>query len=103
MSTAPPPPDADDSRLPRCAAVFLPGTPPRRGRVAFWDPADAPLPETAEARSEEITVVRPSGTGGEVRTRDVPALLLPVEAALPLLARARHLRSAHPATRAWGA
>ncbi|WP_405758509.1 DEAD/DEAH box helicase [Streptomyces sp. NBC_01420] len=101
MSTAPPPQDADDSRLLRCAAVFLPGTPPRRGRVAFWDPADAPLPGTADARSEEITVVRPSGS--EVRTYDVPALLLPVDAALPLLARARHLRSAHPATRAWGA
>ncbi|MFJ3085733.1 DEAD/DEAH box helicase [Streptomyces sp. NPDC086838] len=101
MSTAPPPQDADDSRLLRCAAVFLPGTPPRRGRVAFWDPAGAPLPGTAEARSEEITVVRPSGSG--VRTHDVPALLLPVDAALPLLARARHLRSAHPATRAWGA
>ncbi|MEU5825288.1 DEAD/DEAH box helicase [Streptomyces sp. NPDC047803] len=101
MSTAPPPQDADDSRLLRCAAVFLPGTPPRRGRVAFWDPAGAPLPATAEARSEEITVVRPSGS--EARTRDVPALLLPVDAALPLLARARHLRSAHPATRAWGA
>ncbi|MFD5790016.1 SNF2-related protein [Streptomyces sp. NPDC127037] len=103
MTTAPPPQDADDSRLLRCAAVFLPGTPPRRGRVAFWDPADAPLPETADARSEAITVVRPSGAGGEVRTQDVPALLLPVDAALPLLARARHLRSAHPATRAWGA
>ncbi|MEU9535668.1 DEAD/DEAH box helicase [Streptomyces sp. NPDC048213] len=101
MSAAPPPQDADDSRLLRCAAVFLPGTPPRRGRVAFWDPAGAPLPATAEARSEEITVVRPSGS--EARTRDVPALLLPVDAALPLLARARHLRSAHPATRAWGA
>ncbi|GAA3005120.1 DEAD/DEAH box helicase [Streptomyces drozdowiczii] len=101
MSTAPPPQDADDSRLLRCAAVFLPGTPPRRGRVAFWDPAGAPLPATAEARSEEITVVRPSGS--EARTRDVPALLLPVDAALPLLARARRLRSAHPATRAWGA
>nr|WP_202513588.1 MULTISPECIES: DEAD/DEAH box helicase [unclassified Streptomyces] len=85
----------------RCAAVFLPGTPPRRGRVAFWDPDGAPLPATAEARSEEITVVSPSGS--EARTRDVPALLLPVDAALPLLARARRLRSAHPATRAWGA
>ncbi|MYS35392.1 SNF2 family DNA or RNA helicase [Streptomyces sp. KhCrAH-43] len=101
MSTAPPPQDADDSRLLRCAAVFLPGTPPRRGRVAFWDPDGAPLPATAEARSEEITVVSPSGS--EARTRDVPALLLPVDAALPLLARARRLRSAHPATRAWGA
>ncbi|MGC4948290.1 SNF2-related protein [Streptomyces sp. DT224] len=103
MSIAPPPREADDSRLLRCAAVFLPGTPPRRGRVAFWDPLDAPLPETPGARSEEITVVRPYGAEGDIRARDVPALLLPVGDALPLLARARHLRSAHPATRAWGA
>ena len=103
MSTAPTPQDADDSRLLRCAAVFLPGTPPRRGRVAFWDPLDAPLPETADARREELTVVRPHGTEGEALTRDVPALLFPVADALPLLARARQLRSAHPATRAWGA
>ncbi|MEU2247717.1 DEAD/DEAH box helicase [Streptomyces sp. NPDC019224] len=105
MSTAPPPQDADDSRLLRCAAVFLPGTPPRLGRFAFWDPLDAPLPEAVGggARSEEITVVRPYGAEGEVRSRPVPALLLPVAEALPLLARARHLRSAHPATRCWGA
>ncbi|PZT74527.1 MULTISPECIES: DEAD/DEAH box helicase [unclassified Streptomyces] len=104
MGTAPPPQDADDSRLPRCAAVFLPGTPPRRGRVAFWDPLDGPLPEAPPgARAEEITVVRPSGAPDGVELRTVPALLLPVAAALPLLARARHQRSAHPATRCWGA
>lgn len=33
----------------------------------------------------------------------MPALLLPLAEAVPLLARARHLRSAHPATRCWGA
>ncbi|THA65706.1 DEAD/DEAH box helicase [Streptomyces sp. A0958] len=105
MGTASPPQDADDGRLLRCAAVFLPGTPPRRGRIAFWDPQDAPLPAGADggARSEEITVVRPYGDEGEVRRHTVPALLLPVAEALPLLARARHLRSAHPATRCWGA
>ncbi|WP_330238354.1 DEAD/DEAH box helicase [Streptomyces sp. NBC_00525] len=104
MGTAPPPQDADDSRLPRCAAVFLPGTPPRRGRVAFWDPLDGPLPEAPPgARAEEITVVRPSGAPDGVELRTVPALLLPVADALPLLARARHQRSAHPATRCWGA
>ncbi|NEC07182.1 hypothetical protein, partial [Streptomyces sp. SID7909] len=84
MSTAPPPQDADESRLLRCAAVFLPGTPPRRGRVAFWDPLDAPLPGAAGAQSEEITVVRPYGAGGEVRPQAVPALLLTVADALPL-------------------
>ncbi|MFJ4502387.1 SNF2-related protein [Streptomyces sp. NPDC088864] len=104
MGTAPPPQDADDSHLLRCAAVFLPGTPPRRGRVAFWNPLDGPLPEApAGARSEEITVVRPSGDAAGADLRTVPALLLPVADALPLLARARHQRSAHPATRCWGA
>jgi superfamily II DNA or RNA helicase len=33
----------------------------------------------------------------------VPAVLLPVADALPLLARARYQESAHPATRCWGA
>ncbi|WLQ33204.1 DEAD/DEAH box helicase [Streptomyces castrisilvae] len=105
MTTAAPPQDADENRLLRCAAVFLPGTPPRQGRIAFWDPGHTPLPIATDggARSEEITVVRPYGEEGEVRRHTVPAFLLPVAEALPLLARARHLRSAHPATRCWGA
>lgn len=48
-------------------------------------------------------MVRPSGAPDGVELRTVPALLLPVADALPLLARARHQRSAHPATRCWGA
>ncbi|MCX5413278.1 DEAD/DEAH box helicase [Streptomyces sp. NBC_00059] len=43
-----------------------------------------------------------TGTDG-VRSRTVPAVVLPVEDAVPLLARARHRAVAHPATRAWGA
>lgn len=43
------------------------------------------------------------GQGDDVRRRTVPALLLPVADALPLLVRARHQESAHPATRCWGA
>lgn len=102
----PPPHDADDDRLLRCAAVFLPAALPRDGRIAFWDPADGPLPAApadAGSRSTELTVVRPPGAGEEIHGHPVPALLLPVADALPLLARARYLRSAHPATRAWGA
>ena len=125
MGTAPPPRDAATARLLRCAAVFLPATLPRDGRIAFWDPEGHPLPdqgdlwapgtgsgagpsEPAEAdcsgvRTSEITVVRRHGAQGDIRPSTVAALLLPLAEAVPLLARARHLRSAHPATRCWGA
>ncbi|MGY0019590.1 DEAD/DEAH box helicase [Streptomyces sp. YJ-C3] len=79
------------------AAVFLPAALPREGKVAFWSPDGSGLPGAAE----EITVVRPHGPG--VRSRRVPALVLPVVDALPLLVRARRTRGAHPAAAAWGA
>lgn len=82
----------------RLAAVFLPEPLPRRGRVAFWDPEDARPPSGA---SEELTVVRPYGSG--VRRSTVPAVTLPVAEALPLLTRARRDPAAHPATACWGA
>ncbi|WP_369195093.1 SNF2-related protein [Streptomyces djakartensis] len=89
---------AADQAVPvRLPAVFLPAPLPRDGRVAFWDPDGEPLPGTRT----ELTVVRRHGTG--VRRRTVPALSLPVEAALPLLVRARHDPAAHPATACWGA
>lgn len=110
-------------RLLRCAAVFLPAPLPRDGRIAFWDPeggadftgadkgafADEPFgggtsPDApGEAPSvTELTVAARHGADG-ARRRTVPALLMPVPDALPLLADARHRASAHPATRAWGA
>ncbi len=90
----------------RLAAVYLPASLPREGRIAFWDPDGAPLPgqgDTAEARCDttELTVVRPHGTA--VRRRQVPALTLPLAQALPLLVRARRDPAAHPATACWGA
>ncbi|MGW6057530.1 SNF2-related protein [Streptomyces sp. NPDC055189] len=101
-----------------CAAVFLPADVPREGRVAFWAPegklpaglsgaeagagsgtgaaADAGgLPGAVEG---EIAVVRPHGKG--VRTRTVPALILPVAEAAALLLRAG---PAHPAVACWAA
>ncbi|MFJ9380307.1 DEAD/DEAH box helicase [Streptomyces sp. NPDC101455] len=88
----------------RLAAVFLPsGVVPREGRIAFWDPdGERALPE-AEVGVEqtELTVVRRQGTA--VRRRSAPALTLPIEAALPLLVRARRDPAAHPATACWGA
>ncbi|MFJ9714837.1 SNF2-related protein [Streptomyces sp. NPDC101213] len=85
----------------RLAAVFLPAPLPREGRVAFWDPDDGPLPGPAHAERTELTVVHRHGAS--VRRRQAPALSLPVEAALPLLVRARHDPAAHPATACWGA
>ncbi|WP_405864905.1 DEAD/DEAH box helicase [Streptomyces sp. NBC_01515] len=88
----------------RLAAVFLPSAVvPREGRIAFWDPdGERALPE-AEVGVEqtELTVVRRQGTA--VRRRSAPALTLPIEAALPLLVRARRDPAAHPATACWGA
>ncbi|MER6493324.1 DEAD/DEAH box helicase [Streptomyces griseorubiginosus] len=89
------------------AAIFLPAPLPREGRIAFWDPEDAPLPAASpetDARPverTELTVVRPHGAG--VRRRTAPALSLPVGEALPLLVRARRDPAAHPATACWGA
>ncbi|WPW28236.1 DEAD/DEAH box helicase [Streptomyces atratus] len=105
--------DASAARLLSCAAVFLPASLPRDGRVAFWDPDGGPLPESGDSADSvdwtpgptaaEITVVRRHGKQDGVRRHTVPAVLLPVTDALPLLARARHQQSAHPATRCWGA
>ncbi|GAA3874246.1 DEAD/DEAH box helicase [Streptomyces lacrimifluminis] len=85
----------------RLAAVFLPAPLPREGRVAFWDPTgDTGLPGEGGSHTE-LTVVRRHGAG--VRRRTTPALTLPVDAALPLLVRARRDPAAHPATACWGA
>ncbi|QIQ05305.1 DEAD/DEAH box helicase [Streptomyces liangshanensis] len=114
--------------LTRCAAVFLPAGLPREGRVAFWAPeGDLPAwPDedgtppgpaggtgaargrargdeiTGRAERGEITVVR-RGEDGRIDARPVPALVMPVADAVPLLARARRDRSAHPASACWGA
>ncbi|MEV6250242.1 DEAD/DEAH box helicase [Streptomyces sp. NPDC051742] len=85
------------------AAVFLPAALPREGRVAFWAPDGAALPDPAGSGAErvELTVARRHGSGA--RGRAVPALTLPVDAALPHLVAARHHPAAHPATAGWGA
>ncbi|MEE1811920.1 DEAD/DEAH box helicase [Streptomyces sp. BE133] len=113
MATAQHQLDASAARLLSCAAVFLPASLPRDGRVAFWDPDGGPLPEPGDSADSvdwtpgptaaEITVVRRHGKQDGVRRHTVPAVLLSVTDALPLLARARHQQSAHPATRCWGA
>ncbi|WP_316780878.1 DEAD/DEAH box helicase [Streptomyces sasae] len=94
--------ETPDSVPVRLAAVYLPADLPRQGRIAFWDPAGDPLPDSASASAtEDLTVVRRHGAG--VRRRQVPALTLPIAEALPLLVRARRDPAAHPATACWGA
>ncbi|MFE6689035.1 SNF2-related protein [Streptomyces sp. NPDC057743] len=115
---------APRSALSGCAAVFLPSDPPRLGRVAFWHPGGEGALDTvvrdasreAGGRApvlEDLTVVLPTGaTGGTpadggsgdgIAVRAVPALVLPVAEALPLLTRIRGRRDAHPAAAFWGA
>ncbi|MDT0460936.1 DEAD/DEAH box helicase [Streptomyces sp. DSM 41527] len=113
------------SALSRCAAVFLPSDPPRAGRVAFWRPDGAPVEEAGgaggatagedgapdrdggttdrEARAAgPLKVVLPDEDGG-VSLCEVPALLLTVAEAVPVLTRARAARGTHPAAAFWGA
>ncbi|MFD9318461.1 DEAD/DEAH box helicase [Streptomyces sp. NPDC060053] len=89
------------SELARCSAVFVPGTPSRTGRVAFWRPDDESLPSVAGRRVEDLSVVRPAGAG--VALARVPAVLLPVEEALPVLTHARAVPDGHRAAAFWGA
>ncbi|MFJ8307561.1 MULTISPECIES: SNF2-related protein [unclassified Streptomyces] len=83
------------------AAVFLPAGLPRDGRVAFWDPAQGPVPQGTLGEVTQLTVVRRHGAGA--RSRKVPALLVAVVDALPALIAARRHRAAHPAAACWGA
>ncbi len=83
--------------------VFLPADPPRLGRMAFWTPGGEP-PDFG-VRPEELTVVRPYGPS--VRRARVPAAVVPVGQALPLLTRCRALGAdgsgrASAATAFWG-
>ncbi|SDN15630.1 DEAD/DEAH box helicase [Streptomyces wuyuanensis] len=94
LSTATP---SDDSGLVHCSAVFLPGSPPRTGRLAFWHP-DGTEPPARPGTHTELTV---AGQGG--RTYAVPARTLPVRDALPVLLRAGSAACASPAVVFWGA
>lgn len=81
--------------------MFVPADPSRTSSVAFWHPdGDAP-PVVASGSAEDLAVVLPAGEGVDLVT--VPAVLLPVRAALPVLTRARAAAQAHRATSFWGA
>ncbi|WP_181768610.1 hypothetical protein, partial [Streptomyces albidus (ex Kaewkla and Franco 2022)] len=75
------------SHLTHSAAVLLPADPPRTSRMAFWNPdGTPPLPDRDVL--EDLTVALPDGDG-TVRPRTLPALVLSVRDALPVLTRAR--------------
>ncbi len=88
------------SELARCCTVFVPGDPARTGRVAFWRPDGSAPPPVAAGTAQDLAVVLPGGDGVELV--DVPAVLLPVRAALPVLTRARTDAHAHRGAVFWG-
>ncbi|WP_229913890.1 DEAD/DEAH box helicase [Streptomyces capitiformicae] len=75
--------------------------PARTGRVVFWRPDGTTPPLVAPGSAEETAVVLP-GTEGVELVR-VPAVSLPVHAALPVLTRARAATGTHRSTAFWGA
>ena len=83
-----------------CNVLFLPGEPARAGRVAFWRSDGGAVPPLPHGSVEELSVVVPGEDGVELVT--VPALLLPVRAALPVLTRARTSPQAARAGVFWG-
>ncbi|WP_122620856.1 DEAD/DEAH box helicase [Streptomyces sp. Tu 4128] len=105
MQTALPETPSEISALVGCCAVFLPGEPGRTGAVAFWRPDGATPGSTPGGRenptAEDLTVVLPDGDG--VGRVSVPAVVLPLRAALPVLTRARTSAHAHRSSVFWGA
>ncbi|MER7895138.1 SNF2-related protein [Streptomyces sp. NPDC096046] len=97
----PPASSSDLSELALYRSVFLPGDPARTGRVAFWLPDGASPPAVASAPVTDLTVVVPHGSG--VEEAHVPAALVPVRTALPVLTRARAEGQGHRSTVFWGA
>ncbi|MGW0292765.1 DEAD/DEAH box helicase [Streptomyces tuirus] len=83
-----------------CSSVFLPGDPARTGRVAFWRP-DGVAPVVDASPVTDLTVALPRDGG--IEAARVPAALLPVGTALPVLTRARAVGHGHPSTVFWGA
>ncbi|MFI7018330.1 DEAD/DEAH box helicase [Streptomyces sp. NPDC050164] len=79
----------------------MPGDPARTGSVAFWRPDGETPPATASASVTDLTVVVPGVDG--VEPHSVPAVLVPVRTALPVLLRARTGAQGHRATVFWGA
>ncbi|MEU1146253.1 SNF2-related protein [Streptomyces sp. NPDC005863] len=88
------------SELSRCSVLFVPCDPPRSGRVAFWYADGTQPPAVASGTYEELALAVPRDDGVELA--DIPAVLLPVRAALPVLTRARAAAATHPTGAFWG-
>ncbi|MFE1315523.1 DEAD/DEAH box helicase [Streptomyces sp. NPDC058755] len=101
MQRTPTETSSDLSELARCCTVFVPSDPARAGLMAFWRPGGEPLPDLAQGSVSELDLVLPAPDRDVERVR-VPALLLPVRAALPVLTHARAEAGAHRATAFWG-
>ncbi len=69
--------------------------------MAFWRPDGEAPAAVSSGTTENLTVALPDGDG--VGPVDMPAVLLPVRTALPLLTRARESADGHRATVFWGA
>ncbi|PAZ15766.1 ATP-dependent helicase, partial [Streptomyces sp. SA15] len=100
MQRFPAAPSSEISELADCCAVFVPGDPARSGGVAFWRPDGSAPPAVAAGSVEDLTVALPGG--GRVERVSVPAVVLPVRAALPVLTRARAGGHGHRAAVFWG-
>lgn len=88
---------AEISALTGCSVVFLPSDPSRTGRFAFWRPDGSGLPD-GPGEAGELTVA-----GADGLPYEVPARLLPVRDALPVLTRARAAAEASVSMAFWGA
>ncbi|MFG2722133.1 SNF2-related protein [Streptomyces sp. NPDC048416] len=97
MQRLPAPTPSQLAELARCCVTFLPCDPSRAGRIAFWH-ADGEAPPAAPGTVEDITAV-----GADATPHSVPALVLPVRDALPVLTRARASAQASRPAAFWGA
>jgi SNF2 family DNA or RNA helicase len=101
VQSTPPATYSEIHELAHCCAVFLPGDPARTGAVAFWRPDGEAPAAAAPGALTDLTVVLPGESGIEPVT--VPAVVLPMRAALPVLTRARAAGHGHRAAVFWGA
>ncbi|WTW93093.1 DEAD/DEAH box helicase [Streptomycetaceae bacterium NBC_01309] len=92
---------AEAAALVRCAPVFEAADPPRESHLVFWSPDGVDLPFRAGERVE-LAVAAPDPVTGAVALRPVPAVRVPVAAAVPVLSRARTAPGAHRAAAFWG-
>ncbi|MFI1369935.1 DEAD/DEAH box helicase [Streptomyces griseochromogenes] len=103
MQRIPTEPLSELSELTRCCAVFLPSDPARSGQMAFWRPDAETPPAVAGGSLSDLDLVLPAHDRARAVQRvRLPALLLPVRTALPVLTHACTEPGGHRATAFWG-